>query len=37
MTKLKMRTNLIELNDLESIQLKTIQEDGKRFYTDDDR
>ena len=35
MTKLKMRTNLIELNDLESIQLKTIQEDGKRFYTDD--
>lgn len=32
MTKLK--TQLLELHELEDIQLDTIQENGKRFYTD---
>lgn len=32
MTKLK--TQLLELHELEDIKLDTIQEDGKRFYTD---
>jgi|TARA_B100001105_G_C22391792_1_gene444768 genome maintenance exonuclease 1 len=32
MTKLK--TNLLELHELEDIQLDTISEDGKRYYTD---
>ncbi|SVB33486.1 uncharacterized protein METZ01_LOCUS186340, partial [marine metagenome] len=32
MTKLK--TTLLELHELEDIQLDTISEDGKRYYTD---
>jgi len=30
----KLKTNLLELHELEDIQLDTISEDGKRYYTD---
>ena len=30
----KVRTNLLDLTELENIELNTVQEDGKRFYVD---
>ena len=30
----QVKTQLLELHELENIDLKTITEDGKRFYTD---
>lgn len=35
MTEIKRKTLPIELHELEQIKLDTVQEDGKRFYVDD--
>ena len=34
---MKLKTNLVELHELEHLDLKTTNKDGKRYYTDEKR